>query len=125
MAEQILWKDRKRHLGLPLSFTKYSVTESRIFVETGFFNSKEENILLYRVRDISLTRTLWQKICGVGTVHIYASDKTSAHTDLKNIRRCKEVKELIHENVEKSKVNRRMSTTELLGTEDNNVDTVC
>jgi uncharacterized membrane protein YdbT with pleckstrin-like domain len=114
MSEEILWKDRKRHLGLPWSFTKYSITESRIFIETGLLNSKEENILMYRVRDISMTRTLGQKIFGVGTIHIYATDKTSPHTDLKNIRRCREVKELIHEYVEKAKLSRRMGTTELL-----------
>ena len=39
MAERnVIWSDRKRTLfGLPLSFTKYILTEDRLFVQTGFF----------------------------------------------------------------------------------------
>ena len=33
-----LWKDRKRILGMPISFTKYALTEDRIFMETGLLN---------------------------------------------------------------------------------------
>ena len=37
-----LWKDRKRVLGMPLSFTRYRLSEDRIFLEVGFFNMKQE-----------------------------------------------------------------------------------
>ena len=43
---EIIWSDRKRHLGLPLSFTKYSLSEDRLFRETGCFTIREEEILL-------------------------------------------------------------------------------
>ena len=118
MAEKILWSDRKRHLGLPLSFTKYSVGENRIFLETGLLNLREEEILLYRVRDLSLTRTIGQRIFGVGTIHVVSTDKSVAHLDIHNIKNAKEVKELISERVEIAKSGRCMRTTELLGTED-------
>ena len=51
---QYLWKDRKRHLGLPLSFTRYSLSEDRLFCEKGFLNLKCDEVLLYRVRDLQL-----------------------------------------------------------------------
>ena len=57
-----LWKDRKRHLGLPLSFTRYSLSEDRLFCETGLLNMKSDEILLYRVRDLRLTISLGQRI---------------------------------------------------------------
>ena len=117
MADNVLWADRKRHLGLPLSFTKYSLTETRLFCETGLLNLKEEEMLLYRVRDISLTRSLGQRLFGVGTIHIDSADKTSAHLDITNIKKPKEVKELIFERVEASKRTRKMNTTELLDTD--------
>ena len=42
-----IWKDRKRtFLGLPWSFTKYKLTEDRLFIETGFFNSIENEVRL-------------------------------------------------------------------------------
>lgn len=115
--EDMLWKDRKRYLGLPISFTKYSLSGGeapRIFRETGLFNLKEEEVLLYRVRDITLTRSFFQRIFGVGTVSLHSSDKTTPTLDLVNISKSKDVKELIFSKVEQAKANRRMRTTELL-----------
>lgn len=115
--EDMLWKDRKRHLGLPISFTKYSLSGGeapRIFRETGLFNLKEEEVLLYRVRDITLTRSFFQRIFGVDTVSLHSSDKTTPTLDLVNISKSKDVKELIFSKVEQAKANRRMRTTELL-----------
>lgn len=113
-----LWKDRKRILGLPITFTRYRLSEDRIFRETGLLNLKEEEVLLYRVRDLELKRSLFQRIFGVGTVCVHSSDKTTQHLDLLNIKNPREVKELLHRQVEEMKLSRRMRTTELLGSEE-------
>ena len=110
-----LWKDRKRHLGLPLSFTRYRLSEDRLFCETGFLNIKSDEVLLYRVRDLQLNMSLGQRIFGVGTVCVVSSDKSIPHLDLKNVKNPREVKELIHRNVEAAKDKRRMRATELVG----------
>ena len=47
-----LWKDRKRYFGLPLSFTRYSLSEDRLFVSEGLLNIRDDEVLLYRVREI-------------------------------------------------------------------------
>lgn len=112
---EYLWKDRKRHLGLPLSFTRYRLSEDRIFCEKGFLNLHVEEVLLYRVRDLELRMTLGQRIFGVGTICIHSSDKTAEHLDLKNVKNPREVKELIFRTVEDAKNARRMRTTELVG----------
>ena len=52
---EYLWKDRKRYFGLPLSFTRYSLSEDRLFISVGLLNIKDDEILLYRVRDIDIT----------------------------------------------------------------------
>ena len=65
---ECIWKDRKRYLGLPLSFTKYAVKDQRLYYTKGFFNTTEEELLLYRVLDIKLNRTFGDKLVGVGTV---------------------------------------------------------
>ena len=83
---ETLWRDRKRFLGMPLSFTRYRLSEDRIFCEKGFFNIHEEEILLYRVRDLELRRSLGQRIFGVGSVLVHSSDKTMPVLELKNIR---------------------------------------
>lgn len=102
-----LWRDRKRYFGLPLSFTVYSVSEDRLFRDTGLLNRKYEEVLLYRVRDISLSRSFGQMIFGVGTISIISSDKSSAKLDIVNVKSPKQVKELIHQLVEESKARRR------------------
>ena len=113
-----LWKDRKRILGLPITFTRYRLSDDRIFRETGLLNLKEEEVLLYRVRDLELKRSLFQRIFGVGTVCVHSSDKPTPHLDLLNIKHPREVKELLHRQVEEMKLSRRMRTTELLGSEE-------
>ncbi len=113
-----LWKDRKRRLGLPLSFTRYALSEDRLFCETGFLNLKSDEVLLYRVQDLELTMRLGQRMFGVGTVCVHSSDKSMPHLDLKNVKNPRQVKELIHKNVEEAKNRRRMRATELLGQED-------
>ena len=115
---EYIWHDRKRHLGLPISFIKYRLTTDRLFCETGFLNLKEEEILLYRVRDIGLTRTFWQRLFRVGTICIHSTDKTAGHLDIVNVRDPRDVKELIFKYVEEAKEKRRMRATELLGAED-------
>ena len=112
-----LWKDRKRRLGLPLSFTRYALSEDRLFCETGFLNLKSDEVLLSRVQDLELTMRLGQRIFGVGTICVHSSDKSVPHLDLKNVKNPREVKELIHRSVEEAKDKRRMRATELLGKE--------
>lgn len=115
MAATKVWKDRKRILGLPLSFTRYSMSEDRLFLTTGFLNMKEEEVLLYRVRDISSSRSLFQRMLGVGTVTVNSSDKTTPVLVLKNIRRSEDVKEMLHGQVEEMKRKHRVRVSEVSG----------
>ena len=117
-----IWKDRKRILGMPVTFTRYRLSEDRLFCEKGFLNIRQEEVLLYRVRDLELTMTLGQRIFGVGTVCVHSSDKTLPHLDLKNVKKPREVKELIHRSVEEAKDKRRMRTMEITGGTDDGMD---
>ena len=116
MLESIsfLWRDRKRICGLPLSFTRYALSEDRLFLETGLLHTRLEELLLYRVRDISLSVSLGQRIFGVGSVHVLSSDKSTPALELRNIRRPFEVKEQLHRQVEQMKLARRLRIGELL-----------
>ena len=108
-----LWHDRKRILGMPLSFTRYALSEDRLFLKRGFLNVHQDEIVLYRVRDLRVSQTLWQRVFGVGTVTVISTDKSIPELALKNIRQPNEVKELIHEYVEKMKIARRMRVGEM------------
>ncbi len=111
---ETLWKDRKRYFGMPLSFTRYSLSEDRLFISEGFLNIKDDEVLLYRVRDIDTRRSLWQRLFGVGTVIVVSSDKTMPNLVLKNIKNPVFVKELIHKQVEEMKIKRRVRFGEIM-----------
>ena len=117
-----LWHDRKRYFGLPLSFTRYALSDDRLFVSVGFLNIKDDEILLYRVRDIDTSRSLWQRIFGVGTVTVLSSDKTMPTLVLKNVKDPIFVKELIHKQVEEMKIKRRVRVGEIMGNEIDDAD---
>lgn len=110
-----IWKDRKRtFLGLPWSFTKYKLTEDRLFIETGFFNSIENEVRLYRILDLQLTRNLGQKIFGLGTIKVKSADKTLADFEIKNIKNSKEVKEQLSQLVEDMRDKKRVVNREMM-----------
>lgn len=111
---EYIWKDRKRFLGMPLSFTRYALSEDRLFLSVGFFSIKDEEVLLYRIRDISSTRTLWQRLFGVGTITVASSDKSMPTLVLKNVKKPLEVKELLHAQVEEMKIRRRVRFGEIM-----------
>lgn len=111
---EYLWKDRKRWLGMPITFTRYALSEDRLFVSVGFLNIKDDEILLYRVRDIDTQRSLWQRIFGVGTVTVVSSDKTMPNLVMKNVKDPVFVKELLHKQVEEMKIRRRVRLGEIM-----------
>ena len=111
---EIIWKDRKRYFGLPLSFTRYSLSDDRLFLSVGFLNIQDEEVLLYRIRDINTTRTLWQRLFGVGTVTVVSSDKSMPTIVLKNVKDPMTVKELLHQQVEEIKIRRRVRVGEIM-----------
>ena len=113
-GNEIIWKDRKRFLGMPLSFTRYALSEDRLFLSVGFLNIRDEEVLLYRIRDITTNRSLWQRLFGVGTVNVVSSDKTLPTMVLKNIKHPMEVKELLHKHVEEMKIRRRVRVGEIM-----------
>ena len=119
---EYLWKDRKRYFGLPLSFTRYALSEDRLFLSVGLLNIRDDEVLLYRVRDIDTERTLFQRLFGVGTITVMSSDKSMPNLVLKNVKDPVLVKEIIHKQVEEMKIRRRVRVGEILGNEIDDAD---
>ena len=113
--EQILWKDRKRHLGLPLSFTRYEITPTRFIIRTGFLSTQTEEVLLYRVLDMNLKRNLWQKLFGVGILEIHTMDQTARIAVFKNIKSSEKVRQFLGKIVEAERDRKRITAREIYG----------
>lgn len=107
-----IWQDRKRtFLGLPLSFTKYMLSEDRLFVEKGFLNSELNEEQLYRIRDVKVTRSLGQRLFKLGTVTVFSSGD---ETVLESIKDPIEVKEEIVRLVEEARRKHGIRANEML-----------
>lgn len=98
---QILWRDRNRVCGMPLSFEIYEATEDRVMFTEGFLNMRYTQIMLYMVRDVHVSRSFSQLLCGVGTVVLTTFDNKVYK--LKNIRQPMVVKEFLHQMIEDQK----------------------
>lgn len=109
-----IWNDRKRFMGMPLSFTRYAMSDDRLFLSVGFLSVRDDEILLYRIRDITTSRNLWQRLFGVGSITVVSSDKSNPTLVLKNIKHPLQVKELLHQQVEEMKINRRVRIGEIM-----------
>jgi hypothetical protein len=115
-TDQVIWKDRKRHLGLPISFTRYEVSDGRFTVRKGLLRTETDELLLYRILDFKLVRTLGQKIFGVGTITLYSADQSDRTYDVKNIKNPDAVRKLLSKIVEEERARRGIIGKELFGT---------
>ena len=112
---KLKWYARKRlWCRLPWTFTKYGMSEDRIFVETGILNLHQKDVRLYRILNISLTRSLTQRIFGMGTIHLDSNDKDLECFELKNVLDSEHIKEMISDAVEAERKRNKVSTREFM-----------
>ena len=114
-----IWRAREDDfLGLPWTFTIYGFSEDRLYIKTGVLNTREDEVRLYRITDIGLERSLWQRIMGMGTIRVYSSDQSLGDFSLVNVKDCENVKEQLSQLIEAERENKRVSSREFLGVED-------
>ncbi|HPF29400.1 MAG TPA: PH domain-containing protein [Lachnospiraceae bacterium] len=116
------FKERKRwlFLGLPFTFTTYTIAEDMLTVDTGFFNKVENDCYMYKVVDVKLEASIWERMCKLGTIICYTGDTTNPQLYLSHIRNAKAIKNFILEQSEKAKMKRRTINTLDIGNGDLN-----
>ncbi len=93
---QYVWTDKKRTLfGLPWSFTRYFLTETKFITRTGFFSIDEDEIDLYKITDKKMRKPFWQRIVGCGSIIIYSRDADTPSKEIHCIKNVRQVSELI------------------------------
>ena len=103
------YKEKKRSmfLGLPWTFTSYTITDEIITVDSGLLRKEENDCYLYKVIDVRLECTLMERIFGLGTVHCFTGDVTDPDLKLIHIKHAKEIKDYILRQSEQERLKRK------------------
>lgn len=103
------FKERKRwlFLGLPFTFTKYTIKEDMITIDAGLLKTVEDDCYMYKVQDVQLTASLVEKIFRLGTVVCYTGDTTHSKLYLEHIKNARTIKDFILQQSEEARLKRR------------------
>ena len=105
-------KKRVLFFGLPWTFTKYTVGEEIINMKAGFLKTVEDDCYMYKVTDVKLETSLWERIFKLGTVVCYTGDTTHQVLRLVHIKNSRAIKAYILEQSEKQRMKRRTLNTQ-------------
>ena len=115
LVKNRIWFSRKRNfLGLPWSFTMYSFDAERFYLDSGLLSKRQDELRLYRVLDISVTRSVLQRIFKMGTILINSSDKSLKNFEIKNIKDVMMVKEQLSQLVEHNRMEKHVMSREYI-----------
>ena len=117
---------RKRWLlfGLPFTFTKYTIGEDVLTIDTGFFTRNENDCYMYKVQDVQYSASLLERMAGLGTITCFTGDTTDPKLEIRHIKKSKEIKNFILEKSEKMRMKRRTLTTMSLNSDADAADGV-
>ena len=111
--------ERKRLLffGLPWAFTKYTVREEDVVINSGLLKTYENNCYMYKIQDVELQVSLAERIFGLGTVVCFTGDTTHPRLVLERIKNAKEIKDYILKTSEEARRKRRTLNTLDIGSD--------
>lgn len=107
-------KKRWPFLGLPLTFTKYTIEDEKITVNKGFLNTTEDSVYMYKVLDTKLEKSLFERMFGLGTVVCYTGDVTDKVLLMEHVKNAKAINDFIFEKSEEMRKKRRTLATQNL-----------
>lgn len=98
---EYLWCDKKRTLfGLPLSFTKYFLTENKFITRKGFLSIEEDELDLYKVTDKKLVLPLGQRMFKCGTIVIHVKDVDTPIKEIKSVKTPRKVLDMLDKQID-------------------------
>ncbi len=105
----MVYVERKRTklLGLPLSYTKYTISEERLRITSGFLSITEDDCYMYKIQDVRLTRSFMERIFKLGTITCYTGDTTHPKLELEHIKQAGNIKDFIMYSSEEARKKRR------------------
>ena len=100
-AYDFIWSDTKRTIfGMPWTFTKYFLTETKFITRVGWLSLDEDELDLYKVTDKKLVIPFWQRIVGCGTIILYVRDTDTPQKEIHCVKNPREVLAKIDKQIE-------------------------
>lgn len=115
---QSLWTDKKRTLfGLPISFTRYFLTENKLVTRKGFLNLEEDELDLYRVTDKKLLLPFWQRMFGCGTIMLHVKDVDTPVKEIRSVKVPREVLKKLDAQIDQNRDRYNIRGRDMIGQE--------
>lgn len=105
----MIYVERKRtkFLGLPFSYTKYTISDEKLSITSGFLSITEDDAFMYKIQDVRLTRSFMERVFKLGTITCYTGDTTHPKLELEHIKRAGIIKDFIMYSSEEARRKRR------------------
>ena len=115
MATEFVERKRWLFLGLPFTFTKYTIKESIITIDSGLLKKVENDCYMYKIVDVELVSSLMERLFKLGTIVCYTGDTTHPKLMLVHIKNARAIKDFILEASETARMKRRTINTMDIG----------
>ncbi|NLP26925.1 MAG: PH domain-containing protein [Clostridiales bacterium] len=117
-----VWTDKKRTLfGLPLSFTRFFLTDTKFITSIGFLNIEEDELDLYKVTDKKLQLPLGQRIFKCGTIILYVRDTDTPVKIIKSIKEPRKVSAMLDEKINEQRNRFKIQGRDMMGAFNNHI----
>jgi membrane protein YdbS with pleckstrin-like domain len=80
---------------LRLKRYQYAISSRRLTITQGIFGTRVDDIALYRIRDVELRQSFWQRLGGIGSLIIISSDAVEPAIHLLGVKDPEAVRKLL------------------------------
>lgn len=93
---------------------KYRLTTQRLFVTRGLISRKIDEVELFRVKDVTLSQGVLERMLGIGTVTVLSTDDATPELKLEGIADPARMKDAIREHCLAARRRERVRSTEFI-----------
>lgn len=97
---------------ISLSAKNYKITDQRIIITEGILSRKENEVELFRVRDLSVKQGIMQKMFNVGDITVRSAEVSQSTLFIKGIENAYEIREQLRNSMLQSRKDNNVRISE-------------